>query len=318
MKRNVAPRSGWLLAVGLLVAVTWLLLMANGVAQAQAVQLPTYSHFGTSTTVKVPDRGSMSMGGIKSSSSGESSKGVPGLPFKNRSFGSSSGASNVSTSVYVHDFDAMEEELLGTSAPSSSSRSSNPASREYAGSIGGSNGNQPRDLGVPEDHSTKRTTKRKSKSRVRSTASTPVIQPNAEAWQKHSKGGNPALNADLVVAAAETESDGTTFGSVPNDGVLAADQAQGGDSRGRSSKKQTGQSVSSSRDSASGDASKSSESQEKRVKSLLKKGKAEEKAGRSASAMLYYEEAAAMATGEMAEKVQQRIDRLNGKEQEPR
>ena len=54
------------------------------------------------------------------------------------------------------------------------------------------------------------------------------------------------------------------------------------------------------------------------MKSLLKKGKAEEKAGRSASAMLYYEEAAAMATGEMAEKVQQRIDRLNGKEQEPR
>lgn len=318
MKRNVVPRGGLLMAVELVMAAGLLLLMmASGAAQAQAVQLPTYSHFGTSTTVKVPDRGSMSMGGIKSSSSSESSKGVPGLPFKNRSVGSSSGASSVSTSVYVHDFDAMEEELLGTSAPSSSSsRPSNPASREYAGSIGGSNGNQRRDLGVPEDHSAKRTTKRKSTSRARSTAAVPVIQPNAEAWQKHSKGGNPALNADLVVAAAE--SDGATFGSVPSDGVLDPDQAKDGDSRGRSTKKQAGQSVSSSRDSASGSASKSLESQEKRVKSLLKKGKAEEKAGRSASAMLYYEEAAAMATGEMAEKVQQRIDRLNGKEQEPR
>ena len=234
MKWNVVPRSGWLMATGLVVAA-WLLLMANGVAQAQAVQLPTYSHFGTSTTVKVPDRGSMSMGGVKSSSSSESSKGVPGLPFKNRSVGSSSGASNVSTSVYVHDFDAMEEELLGTSAPSSSSsRPSNPASREYAGSIGGSNGNQQRDLGVPEDHSAKHAAKRKSKSYARSMAAVPVIQPNAEAWQKHSKGGNPALNADLVVAAAE--SDGATFGSVPNDGVLAPDQAQDGDSRGRSTK----------------------------------------------------------------------------------
>ncbi|HUT92339.1 MAG TPA: hypothetical protein VMY37_22785 [Thermoguttaceae bacterium] len=89
--------------------------LAAGVALSQqptTVQLPTYSYFTTSTTVSVPDRGSVYLGGVKRAATGRNEFGTPLLPFRNRSIGTERSASGVSVSVYIHDFEAMDEYLL--------------------------------------------------------------------------------------------------------------------------------------------------------------------------------------------------------------
>jgi hypothetical protein len=97
--------------------------VAASAAKAQpatAVQLPTFSMFTTGTTVSVPDRGSVHMGGINRASTGRNEFGTPGLgklpflgrPFKSTAIGQQYGASNVSVSAYIHDFEAMDEYLL--------------------------------------------------------------------------------------------------------------------------------------------------------------------------------------------------------------
>ncbi len=80
------------------------------------VQLPTYSFFGVGTSVSVPDRGSAYLGGVTRASSGVSEFGVPLTPFRNRSFGSERSVANMSVSVYIHDFEAMEETILRQAA----------------------------------------------------------------------------------------------------------------------------------------------------------------------------------------------------------
>lgn len=77
---------------------------------ATTVQLPTFNMFTISTTVLVPDRGSMSLGGSGGSRSASHSNGGPG--FANRAGGSSSGASSLSVGVQVHDLAAMDQALL--------------------------------------------------------------------------------------------------------------------------------------------------------------------------------------------------------------
>jgi hypothetical protein len=87
------------------------------------VQLPTSSSFGVGTTVSVPDGGSAYLGGISRAASGSNEFGTPLLPFspfKNRSSGSQVSTSKASVSVYIHDFAALEEQLL--SQPSASAR----------------------------------------------------------------------------------------------------------------------------------------------------------------------------------------------------
>lgn len=99
-------------------------LVATATVFGQAVQLPTIHNTGVSTTVLVPDRGSMLLGGINRSSSGSVTSGVPGLShipganrlFKNRAIGSSSGAMNMSVNVFVHDLREMDEALLAEAA----------------------------------------------------------------------------------------------------------------------------------------------------------------------------------------------------------
>lgn len=90
-------------------------LLAGTASAQNAVQLPTFSFFGTSTTVSVPDRGSVYMGGVNRASTGLNEFGTPLLPFrpfKNRAFGMERSASSTWMSVYVHDFEAMDEYLL--------------------------------------------------------------------------------------------------------------------------------------------------------------------------------------------------------------
>lgn len=87
------------------------LIAASAPAQ-NAVQLPTLSSFRTGTTVSVPDRGSVYTGGINRAADGRNEFGTPLLPLRNRSIGSQRSASSVWTSVYIHDFEAMDEALL--------------------------------------------------------------------------------------------------------------------------------------------------------------------------------------------------------------
>ena len=96
----------------------WLPLVLLGLGaesvlgQATTVQLPTYSFFSTATTVSVPDRGSVYLGGVKRAATGRNEFGTPLLPFKNRAIGTERSASNMHVSVYIHDFQAMDEYLL--------------------------------------------------------------------------------------------------------------------------------------------------------------------------------------------------------------
>lgn len=108
-------RAFLLLSAPILVALRTL----DAPAQQQpgvAVQLPTFSFFNTNTTVSVPDRGSVYMGGVKRASTGVNEFGVPLLPFRpfrNRSIGQETGSVGTSVSVYIHNFEEMEEALLG-------------------------------------------------------------------------------------------------------------------------------------------------------------------------------------------------------------
>lgn len=86
-----------------------------------AVQLPTFEQFSVSTTVVVPDRGSLYLGGVNRSNLGRSSlgqsqfgRGLPGLG--NRSFGRSSAASGLSISATIIDHDEIDRALLAEAA----------------------------------------------------------------------------------------------------------------------------------------------------------------------------------------------------------
>jgi hypothetical protein len=96
-----------------------------GSARAQVVQLPTFQFFGISTTVSVPDSGAGFVGGTSSSSMSGFDHGFPGLgqfpvagrPFGDRAIASHTQSSGVSVSAYIHDFEAMDQALLGEGAP---------------------------------------------------------------------------------------------------------------------------------------------------------------------------------------------------------
>ena len=89
-----------------------LLSAATLCAQAPAVvQLPSYSVFGVATTVSVPDRGSISLGGVGRSSSGYTAFG-PALGPGNRAFGRNTSASNATLHATIHDFDALDRATL--------------------------------------------------------------------------------------------------------------------------------------------------------------------------------------------------------------
>jgi hypothetical protein len=102
----------------------WLVLVAVGLGagdafgqQSTVVQLPTFSHFSTNTTVSVPDRGSVFLGGVHRAATGRNEFGVPLLPFGNRSFGTERSTSGTRVSVYIHDFEAMDRYLLSQPTP---------------------------------------------------------------------------------------------------------------------------------------------------------------------------------------------------------
>ena len=91
-------------------------------SSAQTVQLPTFTFFGVSTTVSVPDNGAAFLGGINRASSGQNEFGVPGLAFpglQSRAIGQDMSASNVWATVTIHDLDAMDQAILNSPSPTS-------------------------------------------------------------------------------------------------------------------------------------------------------------------------------------------------------
>lgn len=113
------------------------LAAAQVLAQGTTVQLPTFAFSNVSTTVMVPDRGSAFLGGINRASSGRNEFGTPmldklpftGRAFKNTGIGQDRSGSSFHVTAYIHDFDAMEEALLGGQYSSFSSTSSSPLRR---------------------------------------------------------------------------------------------------------------------------------------------------------------------------------------------
>lgn len=93
-----------------------IVLLSAATVRAQAVvQLPSYSVFGVSTSVSVPDRGSISLGGVGQSSSGSTAFG-PALGPGNRAFGRSTSASSATLHATIHDSDALDRATLARAA----------------------------------------------------------------------------------------------------------------------------------------------------------------------------------------------------------
>ena len=104
-------------------------------APATAVQLPTYSMFGTQSTVSVPDRGNALLGGVNRAASGRNEFGAPGLP-GNRAVGIDRSAAGTRVNVMIHDMAEMDERILkgSTGAPAGADSASHldPAARRLA------------------------------------------------------------------------------------------------------------------------------------------------------------------------------------------
>jgi hypothetical protein len=84
------------------------LLLAQG-ARGQVVQLPSITTFGSDTTVLVPDRGTMSLGGNSTARAGSNS--FSGLP-PQRGIGIDRSASGLSVTARIHDMQELDRELL--------------------------------------------------------------------------------------------------------------------------------------------------------------------------------------------------------------
>ncbi len=95
-----------------------------GQAAAQTVLLPSFSNFTYRGAVRVPDGGTMSMGGIKSSSESSISRGVPGLSgvpglgrgFGNRGIGRETGSSNIAVQPQILIMEELEQQALASAS----------------------------------------------------------------------------------------------------------------------------------------------------------------------------------------------------------
>ncbi|MBI1345169.1 hypothetical protein GC163_02655 [bacterium] len=76
---------------------------------AQTVQQPVVQSFGGATTVSVPDRGSIVLGGVSSAASGRQ---VYGPGYRGSSYGIERSASSISVGVTIIDLHEMDEALL--------------------------------------------------------------------------------------------------------------------------------------------------------------------------------------------------------------
>lgn len=100
----------WVRLSALILAV----LLIDPSLAAQSVQLPSVRQFSYRGGVLVPDRGTATLGGNRSSARGAASHGLPLLPnLPRRSSGSQSSAGGVSATVTIIDLDEMDRQILG-------------------------------------------------------------------------------------------------------------------------------------------------------------------------------------------------------------
>jgi hypothetical protein len=96
-------------------------LLAAGIAQGQqqvpgglpatTVQLPSFSIFSVNTTVSVPDRGGMYLGGVNRARDGSRSRGLG-----NRAIGSDRAANGVQVLATIHNMDELDRAVLAKAA----------------------------------------------------------------------------------------------------------------------------------------------------------------------------------------------------------
>lgn len=90
----------------------------------QTIQLPTFGFTTVATTVLVPDRGSVTLGGISRSRFGRTQRGTPllgrlpfvGGPFNDVGIGSEISTSTMGVTAYIHDFEAMDQAIRAQAA----------------------------------------------------------------------------------------------------------------------------------------------------------------------------------------------------------
>jgi hypothetical protein len=100
--------------IALLTVLAFALVAGSAQAQpATTVQLPSFNFFSISTTVLVPDRGSVYIGG---DNAGGAALFEGGAGIGQRSFGTSIGGGGMSVGVQVHDLRAMDRQLLDEAA----------------------------------------------------------------------------------------------------------------------------------------------------------------------------------------------------------
>src|SRR5687768_9047794 len=90
-------------------------------AHAQVIQLPTFHTFSIATTVSVPDRGSMTLGGVDRARFGRNAFGVPGVAgipgagrlFGNQAIGGEVQASRLNAGATVIDLNELDQAVRG-------------------------------------------------------------------------------------------------------------------------------------------------------------------------------------------------------------
>lgn len=100
-----------------------LLATSSEVVAQLAVQLPTYSTFSVNTTVSVPDRGGMWLGGGGQSAFGGLRSAPPGQMLRTVR----QGAAGVGVSAWVHDHAALDRATLGQAKRTASASESHAA-----------------------------------------------------------------------------------------------------------------------------------------------------------------------------------------------
>ncbi len=91
--------------------------------QRVTVQLPTFRQFSMTTTVVVPDRGGVHLGGVNRARRHALSFGTPLFPGRNRGRGGATAASGVSVHAWIHDLEAMDRAVLHEWAATNKNRS---------------------------------------------------------------------------------------------------------------------------------------------------------------------------------------------------
>lgn len=105
-----------------LIALACASLSVRSATAQVTVQQPVIDRFSVGTTVSVPDRGRAFLGGVNSAGSSRTQYGFG--PLRGSNVGQFRSASSSSVSVFIHDFDEMDRQLLSQGRGGSASGSS--------------------------------------------------------------------------------------------------------------------------------------------------------------------------------------------------